>query len=140
MGLSLSAATAIIGVSVLLSIEFMVANVIPTMTDTNDSFDEMKDRAVEQMQTDITITNITNNSLGPPYDLNITVENTGSIVLETSYFNVLLNGTSQEFTCSETYLYPENIVYFNITNQPNNGRLKIITDNGISDYFDYVIS
>ena len=140
MGLSLSAATAIIGVSVLLSIEFMVANVIPTMTDTNDSFDEMRDRAIDQMQTDITITNVNNTSLGPPYDLNITVENTGSIVLETNYFNILVNGTSQEFTCSEVYMYPEDIVYFSITNQPNNGRLKIITDNGISDYFDYVIS
>lgn len=140
MGLSLSAATAIIGVSVLLSIEFMVASVIPTMTDTNDSFDEMRERTINQMQTDIIITNVNNTSLGPPYDLNITVENTGSIVLETSYFNILVNGTSQEFTCSNLYLYPEDVVYFNITNQPNKGRLKIITDNGISDYFDYLIS
>ncbi len=140
MGLSLSAATAIIGVSILLSIEFMVANVIPTMTDTNDSFDEMRERTIDQMQTDITITNVTNTSLGAPYDLNITVENTGSIVLETSYFNILTNGTSQEFICSDPYLYPEDMVYFNITNQPKNGRLKIITDNGISDYLDYVIS
>lgn len=139
MGFSVSAAAAIIGVAILISFEFMVANVIPTITDTHDSYDEMKDRAIDQVQTNINITNVVNTSSGPNYDLSITVKNTGSVTLKTSDFNVLQNGTSQSFTCSKTSLFPEASVYFNVTSQPGSGKLKIITDNGISDYYTYRI-
>ncbi len=139
MGFSVSAAAAIIGVAILLSFEFMVANVIPTITDTHDSYDEMRDRAVDQVQTNINITDVVNTSGGPNYDLSITVKNTGSITLKTSDFNVLQNGTSQSFTCSKTNLFPEDSAYFNLTSQPGSGKLKIITNNAISDYYTYTI-
>ena len=48
MGFSLSAATAIIGVGVFLSVQYMVSDVIPSMTDTHDSLESMRDRAVDQ--------------------------------------------------------------------------------------------
>jgi archaellum component FlaF (FlaF/FlaG flagellin family) len=142
MGFSVSAAAAIIGVAILLSFEFMVANVIPTITDTHDSYDEMRDRAIDQIQTNINITSVSTPNNGSNYDHNITVENTGSITLETANFNVLINGTKYTYTCSKTYLHPENEVYFNITNLPGNGamRAKVVTDNGISDYYDYTIT
>ncbi len=141
MGFSLAAAAAIIGVSMLIVIGTTVENILPTMTDTNDSYDHMKDRAIDQIQTDINITSISTPSNGSNYDLNFTVENTGSVVLETSYFNILINGTVQQFTCTGSYLYPENEVYFNVTNLPGTGTriLKVITDNGISDYYEYMI-
>jgi len=41
MGFSVSAAAAIIGVAILLSFEFMVVNVIPTITDTQDSYEQL---------------------------------------------------------------------------------------------------
>lgn len=142
MGFSLSAAAAIIGVAVLISIELMVANVIPTITDTHDSYNEMRDRAIDQIQTDINITNVETPINGSNYDHNITVENTGSTSLETANFDVLINGVKQTFVCSKIYLHPENIVYFNITNLPGNGakRVKIVADNAISDYYDYTIA
>ena len=142
MGFSVSAAAAIIGVAVLISIELMVANVIPTITDTQDSYDEMRDRAIDQIQTDINITNVVTSNNGSNYDHNISVENTGSISLETANFDVLINGVKQTFVCTKTYLHPENIVYFNVTNLAGTGakRVKIVTDNGISDYYDYTIT
>jgi len=141
MGFSLAAAAAIIGVSTLIVIGITVENILPTMTNTNDSYNDMKDRGIDQVQTDINITSVITPSNGSNYDLNFTVDNTGSVVLETSYFNILINGTTQQFTCAGSYLYPENEVYFNVTNLPGTGTriLKVITDNGISDYYEYTI-
>ncbi len=141
MGFSLAAAAAIIGVSTLIVIGTAVENILPAMTDTNDAYNDMKDRAIGQVQTDINITSVITPSNGSNYDLNFTVDNTGSVILETSYFNILINGTAQQFTCTGSYLYPENEVYFNVTNLPGTGTriLKVITDNGISDYYEYTI-
>jgi len=141
MGFSLVAATAIIGVSLLMAIEIMVGTTIPTLTDAYDSFDNMKDRAIEQIQTDINVTSITTEVNGSNYDINVTLENGGSTSLETRYFNILINGTDTEFTCSSAYLHPENEVYFNVSSLESTGprRLKIVTDNGISDYYDFTL-
>jgi len=142
MGFSISAAAAIIGVAILISFELIVADVIPTVTDTYDAYDEMRDRAIDQIQTDINITSISTPANDSNYDLTITVENTGSITLETENFNILINGTSHIFTCSKKYFHPENQVYFNVTNLAGVGsrRLKIVADNGISDYYTYTIT
>ena len=140
MGLSLAAAAAIIGVSTLVSIGILTGNLLPATTDIYDSYKEMKNRYVDQIQTDIIISGVTNSSSGANYDINITVENTGSTNLETRHFNILINGESQEFNCSSSYLFPEEEIYFNVTGINNgNKKLKVITDNGISDYYEYVI-
>jgi len=141
MGFSLVAAAAIIGVSVLMVIEIIVGTTIPTLTDIHDSFNDMRNRSIDQVQTDINITRVTVEVNGSDYDINITVENLGSITLETTYFNILINGTEKQFTYSTSYLYPEKVVYFNVYNLQGNGerRLKVVTDNGISDYYKFIL-
>ena len=141
MGFSLVAAAAIIGVSILMAIEIIVGSTVPTLTDVHDSFDDMRDRAIDQVQTDINITDVTSEINGSNYDINVTVENTGSTILETTYFNILINGTDKEFTCSKSYLHPENEVYFNVSSLQGTGerRLKVVTDNGISDYYEFTL-
>jgi len=142
MGFSLVGAAAIICVSIVMAIEIMVGATIPTLTDTYDSFDEMRDRAINQIQTDIDIESVTSEKNGSNYyDINITLENIGVITLETSYFNILINGTDTKFTCNNMYIYPENKVYFNVSNLESTGprRLKVVTDNGLSDYYDFTL-
>jgi len=141
MGFSLVAAAAIIGVSVLIVIEVIVGTTIPIFTNVHESFNNMKDRAISQVQTDINITSVTTEANGSNTDINITIKNIGSTSLDTSYFIVLINGTSKDFTSSNLYLYPENEVYFNVSSLPSTGqrRLKVVTDNGISDYYDFTI-
>lgn len=141
MGFSLVAAAAIIGVSILMAIEIIVGTTVPTLTDVHDSFDGMRDRAIDQVQTAINITDVTSEANGSNYDINVTVENTGSTTLKTIYFNILVNGTDKEFTCSKSYLHPENEVYFNVSSLQGTGdrRLKVVTDNGISDYYDFTL-
>ena len=141
MGFSLAAAAAIIGVSTIIVIGTLVEDILPTMMDTSDSYDDMKNRAINQIQTDINITSVVTPNNGSNYDLNFSLDNTGSVVLETRYFNILINGTDQQFSCEKSYLYPENEVYFNVTNLSGVGTriLKVITENGISDYYEYTI-
>ncbi len=141
MGFSLIAAAAIIGLSIVMAIEIIVSTTIPTVNDVHNAFDNMRDRSIEQVQTDINITGITSEVNGSNYDINITVENTGSVTLKTIYFNILVNGTDKPFSCSKTYLYPEKEVYFNVSNLQGigNRRLKVITNNGISNYYDFTL-
>jgi len=140
MGLSLAAAAAIIGVSTLVAIGTLTGNLLPATTNIYDSYKEMKDRYVDQIQTDIIISGVANSSSGGNYDINITVENTGSTNLETRHFNILINGESQKFTCSSSYLFPEEEIYFNVTGiSSGSKKLKVVTNNGISDYYEYVI-
>ena len=139
MGFSLVGAFAIIGVSILMVFEILAGNLLPAVTNYNDSYDEMKDRIIDQVQTDISITNVDTPINGSNYDLNVTVENTGGVTLKTSDFNLLINGTSNSFTCTNSYLYIDSSVYFNVTNLTGSGsrRLKVVTNNGISDYESY---
>ena len=141
MGFSLVGAAAIIGVSLLMVIEIIVSTTIPTLTDVHSAFDEMNDRAIAQVQTDINITEVNSIVNGSNYDINITVENTGSITLETTFFDILINGTKNDFSCSNFYIHPENIVYFIVSNLSGSGinRLKIVTNNGISDYYEFIL-
>jgi len=142
MGFSLSAATAIIGVTILLTIEIIVSTTIPTITDVNDSYKEMRDRSIDRLQSDMNITGISTVDNGSNYDLDIEIKNTGSITLETIDFNILINGSNKEFTCTKSYIYPENTANFTIYNLPGTGenKLKAVSNNGISDYYKYTVT
>ena len=141
MGFSLVGATAIIGVAVLISLELILGSAIPTITEIHESYDEMKDRSIKQVQTDINITDVDAVANDSNYDINITVENTGSITLDINNFNLLLDGTEYSFSCESTYLYPENTEWLILENieLKRPPRLKVITNNGISDYYQIVL-
>jgi archaellum component FlaF (FlaF/FlaG flagellin family) len=142
MGFSLAAATAIIGVAVLISLELIVGTTIPTITEIHNSYDEMRNRAIDQLQTEISIADASTSANASNYDLNITVENTGSITLKTQNFDILINGTKYNYECNKEYLYPTSQVYFNVRNLQGNGTrtLKMITSKGISKYYEYTIN
>ena len=142
MGFSLVGAAAIIGVSVLMCLEIIMSTTVPTITNVDDAFDEMRDRIIDQVQTDINITNVINTVNGSNYDINITVDNIGSITLKTSLFNILINGTINNFSCSKSYIHPENNVYFNVYNFSGSGlmKVKVVTNNGISDYYEFTLT
>lgn len=93
-----------------------------------------------EMQTDITIMNVTLMNESGSSRLNITITNTGKTTLNASSMNVFVNGILYNYNLSSagnTWI-PErrtNITIYpiNYTNTTG-GRLKIITENGISDY------
>ncbi len=141
MGFSLVAAFAVIGVSILIAIEIFTGSLLPAITDVDESYDDLVDRTVEMVQTDINISSVSISAYGLNYNHSITLKNTGSITLNTSDFTILINGVAQQFSCSDSYLYPEKETYLNVSNLPGAGNkiLKVISENGISDYYEYTI-
>jgi archaellum component FlaF (FlaF/FlaG flagellin family) len=142
MGFSLTASTVIIGVSVLIAAEIIIGTFSPMVGDINESYDDMNNRIVDQVHTGINITNVATTPNGANHNISIIVENTGSVVLNTSYFNILVNGTDRQFVCSKSYIYLKNIAYFNVTALEGNAgprRLKVVTGNGVTDYYEYTL-
>lgn len=139
MGFSLIAAAAILGLTLFMAVEIITSELLPTIEDMNKSYGDMKDRYQNQLQSDINITLVLQSPNGSNYDYNISVKNTGSATLFTKDFQILINGSEYQFTCSRANLYPENIVFFQIMNIAGNGsqRVKVITNNGIADYYTY---
>ena len=142
MGFSLIASAAILGVTIFMAAEIITGNLLPTIENINDSYGDMKDRLRDQIQTDINISTVSrsvNAVNGSNYDYNISVMNTGSVTLIAKDFLVLINGTKYQFTSYHLYLYPENVVYFQVVDVAGAGvkRMKVITNNGIADYYTY---
>jgi flagellar protein FlaF len=141
MGFSLVASFAVIGVSILIALEIFTGNMFPLLTEVDESYDNLIQRNLESSQTNINISTVSISVFGVNYNHSIIVQNKGSITLNTSRFTILINGIYQQFTCSKSYLYPEKEAFFNVSNLPGNGdhRLKVVSDNGISDYYEYSI-
>ncbi len=139
MGFSLIASAAILAVTLFMAVEIITGSLLPTLDGINTSYGNLKNRFTDQIQTDINITTVSRSTGGLNYDYNITVQNTGSVTLNTEQFAVLVNGVEYPASCSCTHLYPENIAYFSVTNIAGEGaiRIKIISDNGIADYYTY---
>jgi archaellum component FlaF (FlaF/FlaG flagellin family) len=139
MGFSLIASAAILAVTLFMAVEIITGNLLPALEGINNSYGEMKNRLTDQIQTDINITTVSRSVNGLNYNYNITIQNTGSVTLKTGKFVVLMNGTVYAATCSCMFIYPDATAYFTVTNVSGVGamRMKIITDNGIADYYTY---
>jgi len=85
-----------------------------------------------QIQTDITIMNITNSTTC----LNLTIKNTGRTTLNASAMNVFINGNPYNFSVAAGNLWvPQNSTNITIPVSIKIGdRIKITTENGVSDY------
>ena len=86
------------------------------------------------IQTDITIINITNSTT----QLNLTIKNTGKTTLNASALDVFVNGNPYNFsvvTAGNVWV-PQNNTNITIPVSVNIGdRIKITTENGVSDYW-----
>ncbi len=139
MGFSVSTATAIIGVTIVMALEVSLGAMIPMYTNIQESYQDMKTRSIDELQTDITINDVNVTANASLHDLNITIKNTGCIVLEREYITILIDGVIKDFTSSSAYLYPESIEYYIINGLSGIGekKIKIIAPNGISCYASY---
>lgn len=137
MGFSLSASFAIIGISILLSLEIISGGILPQLTEIHESQQHMIQRQITRSQTDFSITNMTSSINGSNYDYNITIENSGSETINIEKCMILINGNIQNFIFNDAYLFPKkqtNLIIYN-TNQSEEPRIKILTSNGVESYY-----
>ncbi|WP_292484302.1 hypothetical protein [Methanohalobium sp.] len=107
----------------------------------NDLKHEMQ---VKRLQTDLNITNTTTDNSSDTYNLTVTVSNSGSVTLDSGKLDVLINGTLMSYSTSSPDTWtPDKIRNFTINNIPKGSasehRVKVTTENGISDYATYPI-
>jgi len=141
MGFSLSAAFAILGISILISIEIFSANIFPAIDNYDNSNSDMIIRYTNKLETGINITDVNVTANLTNYDYNITIKNTGNIVLDTSKIDILINGYYEEFQCMDRYILPliqSNFIFRNL-DYSGNIRFKVITGNGIEDYMNIMV-
>ncbi len=97
---------------------------------------EKKDIIEEISNTNLEITQITTIPLGTTHDLIFIVKNSGSVTLNVSKFDVLIDGVLYSFDYNVTILYPENSVEISVNNIPGGNttihRLKLVAENGYS--------
>jgi len=85
----------------------------------------------EKLNTKIVITN------WDPVGHDLTVFNNGSMTLNSSKINVIINGTfksSSSYTVNPPGVWPPR-TYIDVNIGPESGRVKIIAANGAADYY-----
>ena len=136
MAFSFTATHIVFGVTLLLIVEIVIGGFLPTFLDIKDSHEDMVRRSTDQIKTDIEIINITSNPVEG--SCNVTVKNTGSTILETDNFDILIDGVLTDFTCQNSFIDSNNVTVFLIGASIVDGAMiKVITSNGISDYIIY---
>jgi archaellum component FlaF (FlaF/FlaG flagellin family) len=141
MGYSVVAGAGIIGMAIFISLEIFAGGIFPSFSDYENAYTLMTDRKIEQINSNITIVDVTVTAYDDNYNHSIIIENTGSITLPTNVFTIMLNGIVQTFNSSDVYIYPEKISYFNLSDIPGDGnqKLKVVSGKGINDYYEYII-
>lgn len=116
-----------------------MGTILPILTELDESYDALRKRAVDELQTAINIENITVESNASFHDITITVKNTGSTVIESGYVHVLINGTLTSFICDDDYWFPESHYTLSVDGISGSGdqQVKVVTNNGISTYASY---
>lgn len=141
MGFSLSAAFAIISISIFVAIEIFSTQFLPVIDDFENSNSGLIERYNNRLETNINITEVNVTSNLTNYDFNITIKNTGKTVLNTNEINIFINGNFEEFQYYDNYILPlvqSNLILKNL-NYTGIVRIKAITGNGIEEYKNIIV-
>ena len=116
--------------------------VISTSEDlVDDASYEQNEMQIKRLQTDILIDGSTPVGSAASYDLTVNISNTGSETLRSDELDILIDGTIQSYTFSPTTTTwtPDEIKTLTVADLSGSGshRIKVITENGISDYDTY---
>jgi flagellar protein FlaF len=138
MGFSVSAATAIIFAGLILLMGVVADTVFDTYGDLKDAALDTSDSEYDRQRTRVNIVNASFNST----TVFVNATNTGEIVLDTQYVDLLVNGTIEtekivtrevEGTTSQVWGIHE-VLFVEITysGANNDSRIRLITENGVS--------
>ena len=136
MGFSVSASFAIFLVGFLVLASVAYTSLSNGMNLVSEGRNEQNNRMSDELQTDINITNVNFNS----GTLTVEIKNTGSVVLNSSSTDLLINGTIQTENISYSPVkvwIPDKTLTVTITSSTGTpSRVKAVTENGISSYWE----
>jgi flagellar protein FlaF len=144
MGFSVAASFTILLITTLIVSGMILSESIHKLKEARLVYIQEKKKAIEVLTTEFQITSIEAYNTSPTtHTLTVTIENTGSTTLETSYFSVLVDGVLVDASYNVSYLYPGE--YLRIDSSGLSGgagtthRLKIVAENGIAKYGSYQV-
>lgn len=110
----------------------------------DDASYEKNEMQIKRLQTDILIDVSTPAGSPASYNLTVSISNTGSETLRSDELDILIDGTIQSYTFSPTTITwtPDEIKTLMVTGLSGAGphRVKVVTENGVSDYDTYTVS
>ncbi|HJH29560.1 MAG TPA: hypothetical protein C5S51_07700 [Methanosarcinaceae archaeon] len=110
----------------------------------DDASYEKNEMQIKRLQTDILIDYSNPTGSSTSYDLTVSISNTGSETLRSDELDILIDGTIQSCTFLPTTITwtPDEIKTLSVTGLSGAGshRVKVVTENGVSDYDTYTVS
>lgn len=110
----------------------------------DDASYEKNEMQIKRLQTDILISDSTPVGSAASYNLTVSISNTGSETLRSDELDILIDGTIQSYTFLPTTITwtPDEIKTLIVTglSGADPHRVKVVTENGVSDYDTYNVS
>jgi flagellar protein FlaF len=139
-------------VSVVVVILFISAVILGTLSYTTlttsaeieaDASAQQHEMQSKSLNTDIEIDNAIAGVFNGTYDLTVTMTNTGSETLSFDELNVLVDGSIEDYTFSDTTMtwVPEETRNLTVSGLEGTGnhRVKVVTENGVADYSTFIV-
>jgi len=139
-------------VSVVVVIFFISAVILGTLSYTTlttsseiaaDASAQQHEMQSKRLNTDIEIDNSIAGVFNGTYDLTVTMTNTGSETLSFDRLNILIDGSIEGYTFSDTTVtwVPEETRNLTVSGLEGTGshRVKVVTENGVADYSTYIV-
>lgn len=139
MGFSISGATAVVFIGLLVSTATLYPAVDQYVERRSEAIDADSERSLTQQNTAIAVVNATYD--GNTSTLNVSVQNTGSSTLEVSETDLLLDGDYVRLSTDDTTVdddtatdiwTPGERLTIAMTRSSNPGRIKVVTGPGIA--------
>lgn len=109
----------------------------------DDASYEQNEMQIKRLQTDILMDSSIPSGSAASYNLTITLSNTGSETLRSDELNILVDGIIESYTFAPTTTTwtPDETITLTVAGLSGGGshRVKVITENGISDYDTYSV-
>jgi flagellar protein FlaF len=143
MGFEVSVVVAIFFISAVILGTFSFTTLVSSSEIVNDASIHQHQMQNKKLQTDIVIDSLAISNITNPYDLTVTLTNTGSETLQFDELHILVDGELKpyNFSGNAAVWTPEEtraLVVYSLTGLGSH-RVKVVTENAISDYGLYSV-
>jgi len=142
MGYSVSAAFAIVVLAGLISLNYVYTSIDYVIDRMAEGYDFHVHYGLNRLDSQIDVAYINATQQGLRYDLRVKVYNSGSVTIESSKIDYVVNGTlTSPDSYDKSYLLPgKNLTvdFYNLSGS-GKGRLKVVTEYGNSAYKSYEV-
>ena len=140
MGFSVSAGFLILTIAVFYTVGASISVFRPAIGELIDAGKELERSREKKLFTKLEITRIEASGRAAYYGINVTLLNNGSVTLDPSRFDLLIDGYRYPFEWyPNTKVYPKTIAWLSVVGLKGGGwhSLKIVTESGIETYARY---